>query len=64
MCPKIWAKPPAQNEKSLLPLDVRRSKTSLLESLLSGLFRTLTTPAISGNVVLSHANSDWYAISR
>ena len=60
----MWAKPPTQNAKSLLPVEERRSKTSLLESLLSGLFRTLTAPAITGNVVLSHANSDWYSISR
>ena len=60
----MWAKPPTQNAKGLLPVEGRRSKTSLLESLLSGLFRTLTAPAITGNVVLSHANSDWYSISR
>ena len=39
-------------------------KRLCLSSLLSNLFRTLSTPAITGNVVLSHANSDWYSISR
>ena len=28
---KIWAKPPFKNEKRSLPVDVRRSKTSLLK---------------------------------
>ena len=30
-CSKIWAKPPPVNKKSLLAVDVRRSKTSLLK---------------------------------
>ena len=30
-CPKRWAKPPSKNEKRPLPVDVRRSKTSLLK---------------------------------
>ena len=29
--PKIWAKPPFKNKKKPLPVDVRRSKTSLLK---------------------------------
>ena len=29
-CPKKWAKPLSKNEKKPLPVDVRRSKTSLL----------------------------------
>ena len=29
--PKIWAKPLPKNAESLLPIDVRRSKTSLLK---------------------------------
>ena len=31
ICPKIWAKPRPKNEKSSLPVDVRRSKMSLLK---------------------------------
>ena len=31
ICPKVWAKIPPQNEKSTLPVDVRRSKTPLLK---------------------------------
>ena len=31
ICPKIWAKPPSKNEKRPLPVDVCRSKTSLLK---------------------------------
>ena len=30
-CPKRWAKPLSKNEKRPLPVDVRRSKTSLLK---------------------------------
>ena len=30
-CPKVWAKPLSKNEKRPLPVDVRRSKTSLLK---------------------------------
>ena len=30
-CPKKWAKPLSKNEKKPLPVDVRRSKTSLLK---------------------------------
>ena len=30
-CPKKWAKPQSKNEKKPLPVDVRRSKTSLLK---------------------------------
>ena len=30
-CPKKWAKPLSKNEKKTLPVDVRRSKTSLLK---------------------------------
>ena len=29
ICQKIWAKPPSKNEKRPLPVDMRRSKTSL-----------------------------------
>ena len=31
ICPKIWAKPRPKNEKSPVPVDVRRSKMSLLK---------------------------------
>ena len=31
ICPKIWAKPPSKNEKRPLPVDVSRSKRSLLK---------------------------------
>ena len=31
ICPKIWAKVPLKNEKSQFPVDMSRSKMSLLE---------------------------------
>ena len=31
ICPKIWVKPPSTNEKIPLPVDLLRSKTSLLK---------------------------------